>query len=79
MNGAVCVPLGNYHNRNFERKRIEAEYVSTDDLENMVRLFLAMVECAGDLPSFIKPPVPKFREERRKLGEHCFWRRQPSI
>ncbi|MDI6774475.1 MAG: M20/M25/M40 family metallo-hydrolase [Verrucomicrobiota bacterium] len=76
MNGAVCVPLGNYHNRNFERKRIEAEYVSTDDLENMVKLFLAMVERVRDLPSFLNPPVPKYREERRRLGERCFWKRR---
>ncbi len=41
--GAACVPLGNYHNRDYRRKRIAAEYVSVDDLVNMVRLFAGMV------------------------------------
>ena len=70
--GAVCVPLGNYHNRNFRRRRLAAEYVSVNDLENMVRLFVEMVRRARDLPKFLSPKPPLYKEERRALGERLF-------
>lgn len=72
INGAVCVPLGNYHNRDFRRTRIAAEYVSISDLENMVKLFLAMVDHAGQIPRFLRPRLPRMREERGDLGERFF-------
>lgn len=31
--GAVCLPLGNYHNMNVETGKIDAEYISLDDAE----------------------------------------------
>ena len=70
--GAVCVPLGNYHNRDFRAKRIAPEIVAVDDLVNMVRLFLGMVHHAPDLPKFLDAPTPLYREERRSLGERLF-------
>jgi endoglucanase len=66
--GAACVPLGNYHNRDFARGKIAAEYVSVDDLVNMVRLFAGMVERSRDLPKFLRPRPPRYTEERRALG-----------
>jgi len=37
---AVCVPLGNYHNMDRERKRIGPEYIDLRDWRNMVKLFV---------------------------------------
>jgi len=71
--GAACVPLGNYHNRDFRRKRIAAEYVSVLDLVSMVRLFVAMVQRSTDLPRFLHRRPPKYAEERRRLGERLFF------
>jgi len=74
MNGAVCIPLGNYHNRNFRTKKIASEYVSADDLENMVKLFLGVVKHSEAFEKFLKPPPPTFRVETRALGQRLyFW------
>jgi len=37
---SICVPLGNYHNMNREKKRIEAEYIDLNDWMSMVKLFV---------------------------------------
>jgi endoglucanase len=34
--GGVCVPLGNYHNMNADAKRIDTEFVSVADCEDLV-------------------------------------------
>ncbi|MBI5863750.1 MAG: M20/M25/M40 family metallo-hydrolase [Planctomycetes bacterium] len=39
----MCVALGNYHNMNMERKKIESEYISLDDWKGMVDWFEALV------------------------------------
>src|SRR5262245_23679714 len=39
----MCVALGNYHNMNMERKRIESEYISLADWHGMVDWFEALV------------------------------------
>lgn len=67
--GAACVPLGNYHNRNFRTKRIAAETVSVNDLVSLVELFVGMVEQADRLGDFLRPAAPTYTEERRPLGE----------
>ena len=67
--GAVCLPLGHYHNRNFRTKRIAAEIVSVNDLVSMVELFVGMVEASDGLADFLKPTAPTYTEERRALGE----------
>ncbi|MBN2209971.1 MAG: M20/M25/M40 family metallo-hydrolase, partial [Sedimentisphaerales bacterium] len=41
---ALCVPLGNYHNRDKKRKKIAAEVVSVADLTSMVQLMIAAVQ-----------------------------------
>jgi putative aminopeptidase FrvX len=43
---ATCVPLGNYHNMDKLRERIDAEYVHLDDWQNMVRLFTLLAKRA---------------------------------
>lgn len=45
--GALSIPLGNYHNRNFETKMTEPEYVSINDVENACKLMIRMVENSG--------------------------------
>jgi endoglucanase len=70
---ALCVPLGNYHNRNFKQKKIRAEYVSISDLENMVALFIEMARNADELPHYLKRQPPTYIEERRDLGERLFY------
>lgn len=38
----LCVALGNYHNMNRRRKRIGAEYVDLNDLDMLVKWFVAL-------------------------------------
>jgi endoglucanase len=42
--GAVCVPLGNYHNMDRERKVIGPEYIDLSDWQNEVKLFVRLGE-----------------------------------
>jgi endoglucanase len=37
---SICVPLGNYHNMDREKKRIGPEYIDLNDWRNMVKLFV---------------------------------------
>jgi putative aminopeptidase FrvX len=67
--GAVCIPLGNYHNRDDKHGRIAAEYVSVSDLRNMVALFEEMVDEGKHLSHFLKPDIPSYVIENRSLGE----------
>ena len=70
--GAFCIPLGNYHNRDFKRKKIAAECISLDDLTNMVKLFVGLCEQAGELDALRVEAPPTYTEERRELGERLF-------
>jgi endoglucanase len=68
--GAVCVPLGNYHNMNREKKRIEAEYVDLSDWKNMVKLFVAVASQIHTFSNDLTPlrqRVQQRFEKRRKL------------
>jgi endoglucanase len=40
--GALCVPLGNYHNMDREKKKVGPEYVDLSDWKNMVKLFVRL-------------------------------------
>jgi endoglucanase len=71
-NAAVCVPLGNYHNRNVKSGKIAAEFVSISDLENMVKLFLAVVKRSGDVETFLKGKRPEYKRKNGKLGEFFY-------
>ncbi len=44
MAGSICVPLGNYHNMDRERKKIGPEYIDVNDWKNMVKLFVAIAK-----------------------------------
>ncbi len=67
--GAVCVPLGNYHNRDFRRGKIAPEYVSVSDLKGMVDLFSSCVKHQDLLDGFLSPSEPQYRAEYGDLGE----------
>ncbi|MCI0499009.1 MAG: M20/M25/M40 family metallo-hydrolase [Planctomycetales bacterium] len=69
---AVCIPLGNYHNRNVRTKKIAAEFVSPDDLENMVKLFVSVVKNSSDAEKFIKPGSPSYKKTVGRLGEFFY-------
>lgn len=76
VNAAVCIPLGNYHNRNVRTGRIAAEYVSLSDLENMVRLFVAIVENSPHADEFLKNKPPRYTRQNGSLGEF-FYEQKP--
>ncbi len=68
-NGAVCVPLGNYHNRNVAGKKIEEEYVSVKDMVNMALLFVDMVKHCNKLVNIKKAKRPVYKQLHGQLGE----------
>lgn len=76
VNAAVCIPLGNYHNRNVRTGRIAAEYVSLSDLQNMVRLFVAIVENSPNADEFLKNKPPRYTRQNGSLGEF-FYEQKP--
>lgn len=71
-NAAVCIPLGNYHNRNFKIGKIAAEYVSLSNLENMVKLFLAIVKNSEKAKGFIKNSPPTYKHTTGQHGEFFY-------
>jgi putative aminopeptidase FrvX len=72
VNAAVCIPLGNYHNRNVRNGRIAAEYVSMSDLENMVRLFMAVVQNSQNADAFLNSKPPRYARQNGSLGEFFY-------
>jgi len=44
----VCLPLGNYHNMNETKKKIDSEIVSARDFDNLVKLLAALGRRLGD-------------------------------
>lgn len=65
----ICIPLGNYHNRNFRQGTIAPEYVDCGDLQNMADLLWGIADQASNLRRALKPGQPKLREEIRPLCE----------
>lgn len=68
--GAICIPLGNYHNRSLRTGRIASEYVAADDFHNMIKLFWACVQTA---PGKSKAGPPRYKTVKGDLGEHFLW------
>ncbi len=71
-NAAVCIPLGNYHNQNRRTGKIAAEYVSLEDLENMVKLFVAIVKHAHSVTAYLNPKRPVYQHTEGRLGEFFY-------
>ncbi len=40
----ICLPLGNYHNMDLERKKIAPEFVDVRDYDNLVKWFIALAQ-----------------------------------
>ena len=57
----LCIPLGNYHNRNAKRKRIEAETIDRQDWLGLVRL-TAAVAASSPAMATLRPLARRFRE-----------------
>jgi len=71
VTGAACVPLGNYHNMDRERKKIGPEYVDVNDWNNMVKLFVRIAKHAHEFTSDLKPL-------KQRIEKH-FRRRKPLL
>lgn len=68
--GALCVPLGNYHNMDRAKKRIGPEYVDLADWKNMVKLFIQLAEQAHEFESTLAPlqrKIEKHFNKQKKL------------
>lgn len=53
--GAICLPLGNYHNMDRDRGCIAAEYIDLDDWANEVKLFVHLMRRADQIDLKFKP------------------------
>ena len=68
--GAICVPLGNYHNMDREKKKIGPEYVDVNDWKNMVKLFVQLANHVQEFdPHFgpLRQRIEKRFNERKRL------------
>lgn len=43
----ICLPLGNYHNMNEDKKKIDREFISVSDFDNLVKLLVAVGDGLG--------------------------------
>jgi endoglucanase len=64
---AVCIPLGNYHNMDKEKKRIGPEYIDVSDWRNMVKLFVALAGNAHQFDPGNKALKKRVTERYKKL------------
>ncbi|HEX3019324.1 MAG TPA: M20/M25/M40 family metallo-hydrolase [Chitinispirillaceae bacterium] len=67
--GAISIPLGNYHNQNYESGKTDAEYVSVYDMECASKLMSKLVENTPKASAIVKRPIPRFKEEKASLGQ----------
>src|SRR5262249_27923724 len=52
----ICLPLGNYHNMDSDRRRIAPEFIDVRDFLNLVRWFVALAESPARLPYEARHP-----------------------
>ena len=64
---AVCVPLGNYHNMDRQRKRIGPEFIDVNDWKNMVKLFVQVARNAHRFEGF-KPLRQRIEKRFKRLA-----------
>lgn len=67
--GAISIPLGNYHNQNFESGKTDAEYVSLFDMECAAKLMGKLVDNTPKASAIIKRPLPRYKEEKGSMGQ----------
>lgn len=64
---SICVPLGNYHNMDRQKKRIAPEFIDVSDWQNMVKLFVQIARHAGEFEPGHKPLKRRIEARFRKL------------
>ena len=69
--GSICVPLGNYHNMDRERKKIGPEYIDVNDWQNMVKLFVAIAKSGHTYEPGLQQLKDKI-EKRFEMLRHLF-------
>jgi len=63
----ICLALGNYHNMDQARRRIDREYIHLEDFANMVEWFVALATCRRPFgPKPGGPPNKTLQSLRRK-------------
>jgi endoglucanase len=64
---AICVPLGNYHNMDRQKKRIGPEFIDVNDWKNMVKLFAAIATNAHRFDPDVGPLKHRLEKRFNKL------------
>lgn len=67
--GALCLPLGNYHNQNYQSGKTDLEYISTFDLDCASKLMGKLVENTPKASLYSKRSTPRYKEEKGTLGQ----------
>ncbi|MEQ9454098.1 MAG: hypothetical protein RLN76_05830 [Phycisphaeraceae bacterium] len=68
--GAVCIPLGNYHNYNRETGKLDSEVIDVSDWGNLVRLMMSMterIETSGGIYEQFRGWCERWEDEHRFL------------
>ena len=66
--GALCLPLGNYHNIGPGGKPAP-EYISVSDLDSLVELLIACVKRRDEYDRIVKAPARDFKKHYRKIAK----------
>ncbi|CAN5655959.1 hypothetical protein BH09PLA1_BH09PLA1_17360 [soil metagenome] len=64
---AMCVPLGNYHNMDRDKKKIGPEFIDVDDWKNMVKLFVAVATNSQQFSPNMGPLRTRLEKRFRRL------------
>jgi endoglucanase len=67
MAASICVPLGNYHNMDREKKKIGPEYIDLNDWRNMVKLFVQVARNGHTFELGHKPLRQRIEKRYAKL------------
>jgi endoglucanase len=67
--GSICVPLGNYHNMDREKKTIGPEFIDVADWQNMVKLFIAVARAGHEYQPGLKSLRVKLEKRFRGLAK----------
>jgi len=64
---AICIPLGNYHNMDRDKKRIAPEYIDLEDWRNEVKLFIHLAKSAHKMTTGHAALKQRVEKRFRKL------------
>ncbi|MEM7625465.1 MAG: M20/M25/M40 family metallo-hydrolase [Planctomycetota bacterium] len=72
--GAVCVPLGNYHNIDEDAGRIDREYIDVGDFHGLIRLLLQIIESpVSEATSVLSRPLVDWCDDLWARHEHLLF------